>query len=88
MESTEIDALLDELRATLPTPVAEKVRRNGDRTLICGQPGEVVVRVAGDRITVAEYAVKWHGPHTPDEENGTGLISGRGEGANSRAIER
>jgi hypothetical protein len=49
----------------LPTPVAEKVRCNRDRTLICGQSGEVLVRVAGDRITVAEYAVKWHGPHTP-----------------------
>jgi hypothetical protein len=65
VEPIDSDVLLREIRSFLPAPVREEIRLNGALILTGGQPGEVVVRVAGSRITVAECAVVWHGPSTP-----------------------
>jgi hypothetical protein len=58
------NSLLTECRRLLPQPVRESVRREKSHVFIGGSPGEVVIRVRGDRITVAEFAVVWDSPYS------------------------
>lgn len=59
------DVLLREIRAYLSTPVREEMQLDGSLFLVGGDPGEVVVRVRGSKVTVAVFAVVWDGPQTP-----------------------
>jgi hypothetical protein len=57
--------LLRELRELLPGPVREETQLDGSIALIGGDPGEIIVRVNGKKLTVASFSVRWEGPHTP-----------------------
>jgi hypothetical protein len=56
--------LLRELRELLPVPVREATHLDGSLVMIGGDPGEIVVRVSGDKLTVSSVSVRWEGPHT------------------------
>lgn len=56
--------LADVVRGLLPVPVREEPSDDGV-LLSGGDPGLVVVRVAGRGLTVSVYGVRWDGPHTP-----------------------
>ncbi|ADB18095.1 hypothetical protein Psta_3432 [Pirellula staleyi DSM 6068] len=58
-------ALLREIRTHLPTPVREEMQLDGSLVFVGGDPGEVVVRVRGNKVSVAVFGVVWKGPHTP-----------------------
>ena len=49
----------------LPQPVTEGSRLDGVIVLVGGDPGEVIVRITGSRVTVAIFTAGWEGPHTP-----------------------
>ena len=57
--------LLRELRELLAAPVREETQLDGSVVMIGGHPGEVVVRVCADKLSVAVFSVRWEGPHTP-----------------------
>jgi hypothetical protein len=57
--------LLRELRELLPGPVREATQLDGLIALIGGDPGEIIGRVNGNKLTVAAFSVRWEGPHTP-----------------------
>ena len=56
------DHLLQEIRTILPAPVNEETQLDGSHVFVRGDPGEVVVRVHGNQVTVAIFAVVWDGP--------------------------
>jgi hypothetical protein len=57
--------LLQELRALLGDPLREETQLDGSVVLVGGDPGEVIVRVRGSKVSVAVFSVRWEGPHTP-----------------------
>jgi len=64
-EQIERYELYREIRAYLPVPVREESQLDGAEVFVGGDPGEVVVRVRKNRVSVSIYAVEWEGPHTP-----------------------
>ena len=60
-----LEELLREINSLLPEPVRREDGLDGSTVLICGDPGEVVVRVTHEEILVSLYRVHWDGPHTP-----------------------
>jgi len=65
IEPLERNELLREIRAFLPFPVSEEMQLDGAEVFVGGDPGEVVVRVRKNRVSVCIYAVEWDGPHIP-----------------------
>lgn len=65
MSSLDREVLLGEVRRLIPAPIHEETQPDGGLQLIGGDPGEVVVRIIGGKISIALYAVRWEGPHTP-----------------------
>jgi hypothetical protein len=59
------EALLTELRELLPSPVREESEPHGSIVMEAGEPGEVIVRVNGDKVSFSVFSVRWDGPHTP-----------------------
>jgi len=57
--------LLDEIRNCLPDPVRDEEQIDGSRVLVGGDPGEVIVRVSSNKISIAVFSICWEGPHTP-----------------------
>jgi hypothetical protein len=57
--------LLKQLRDLLPAPVHEETQLDGTLVMKGGDPGEVIVRVSGSKVSVAAFSVRWEGPHTP-----------------------
>lgn len=58
-------SLLKLIHATIPLPTREENCADGSLVFVGGDPGEVVVRVAGSRITISVFSIVFEGPHTP-----------------------
>lgn len=65
LEPIDRDCLLKEIQALLPDPIREDTQLDGDVLFVGGDPGEVIVRIGGSKISIAVYSVRWEGPHTP-----------------------
>lgn len=59
------EALVASLIHELPQPVKNETALDGAMVFVGGDPGEVVVRLTDDVLTVSEFAVEWPGPGTP-----------------------
>ena len=59
------EALVASLVHGLPQPVKHEAALDGATVFVGGDPGEVVVRLTADELTVSEFAVEWQGPNTP-----------------------
>jgi hypothetical protein len=64
-EALAWEALVASLVHELPQPVKQETSLDGAMVFVGGDPGEVVVRLTDDVLTVSEFAVEWQGPHTP-----------------------
>jgi hypothetical protein len=65
MNELDQEALLDEIKRLLPHPLREETQLDGDVVLVGGDPGEVIVRIKEDILSIAVYSVRWEGSHTP-----------------------
>ena len=65
LEPIDRDALLQELRELLPSPIGEEKQMDGSLAFVGGDPGEVIVRTSGNRVSIAVYSIQWDGPSTP-----------------------
>ena len=59
------ESLLLEVRKQIPLPVKTESQLDGTIVLTGGKPGEVIVRINDDEISIAVFAIRWDGPHTP-----------------------
>lgn len=59
------NCLLGEIRNLLPDPIRENEQLDGSLLVVGGDPGEVIVRISGGRVSIAVYSVQWEGPNTP-----------------------
>ncbi len=59
------EALLEEINRCLPDPVRKETQLDGDVVLVGGDPGEVIVRISSNKVSIAVYSVRWEGPRTP-----------------------
>lgn len=59
------EALVASLTHELPQPVKQETALDGATLFVGGDPGEVVVRLTDDVLTVSEFAVEWQGPSMP-----------------------
>lgn len=64
LESIDRDFLLGHIREIMPDPVKEETQLDGDLVMVGGDPGEVIVRVSGGKVSIAVFSVRWNGPHT------------------------
>jgi hypothetical protein len=64
-EPMDLDSLLRHIHKLLPNPIREEQQLDGMIVLVGGDPGEVVVRIGDTRVSIAVFAVRWEGPHTP-----------------------
>ena len=58
------DYLLQELQEQLPNPIREETQLDGDFVLVGGDPGEVIVRISGSKVSIAVFSIRWDGPYT------------------------
>ena len=63
-QPVEREYMLAEIGRLLPAPVQEETRLDGVSVFVGGDPGEVVVRVSGNQVSIAVFSVRWEGPHT------------------------
>jgi len=56
------DRLLQEIKELLPDPLREESQLDGSTVFVGGDPGEVIVRVSGNKVSIAEFSVRWDGP--------------------------
>jgi hypothetical protein len=64
-EPIERDDLMRELRELLGSPIREETQLDGIIVIVGGDPGEVVVRVSGNKVSVALFRVVWDRPYSP-----------------------
>ena len=64
MEAGVKERTLDIVRVVMGKPLREEASPDGTTQLIAGDPGEVVVTVSKERVSVFEYAIGWQGPGT------------------------
>ncbi|MFO1041822.1 MAG: hypothetical protein U0941_08555 [Planctomycetaceae bacterium] len=65
MQPLDRRSLLKLIHATIPLPTREENCADGSLVFVGGDPGEVVIRVAGSRITISVFSIALEGPHTP-----------------------
>ena len=65
MSDLERESLLDEIRSLLPDPVVDETQIDGDVVLVGGDPGEVIVRISGNKVSIGVFSIRLDGPHTP-----------------------
>ena len=65
MSELDRETLLDEIKRLLPDPVCEDTPLDGELVFVGGDPGEVIVRIRKNKVSIAVYSVHWDGPHTP-----------------------
>lgn len=65
LQPLDRSSLLKQIHATMPLPIREEVCADGSLVYVGGDPGEVVIRIAQDRITVSMFEIEWEGSHTP-----------------------
>jgi len=61
------DELLSLIRHRLPQPIRQEEAFGGVTTIIAGSPGELVIQLSDDTVSIGIYAIRWDGPHTPVE---------------------
>ena len=61
----EYEELLDFIARELGEPLQRQESLDGATVFVAGDPGEVIVRCRKSSVSVAVYAVRWRGPHTP-----------------------
>ncbi len=59
------DSIIEYLKELLPDPIREGEGLDGSLTLVGGDPGEVIVGMTADEVSVSVFSVLWEGPHTP-----------------------
>ena len=59
------DSIVRYVKELLPIPIWEEEGLDGSMTLVGGDPGEVIVRITADEVSVSVFSVRWEGPHTP-----------------------
>lgn len=59
------EELIELIRSLAPSPFREEIEPDGSRTLVCGDPGEVIILFDNTRITISLFEVQWKGPYTP-----------------------
>jgi hypothetical protein len=57
--------LIAAIRKELPKPV-RKADHDGALVLVAGDPGEVIVHISDESVTIFEFAVEWVGPDKPE----------------------
>jgi hypothetical protein len=57
--------LIRHVQSSLPEPVETETAMSGAAILTGGDPREVIVKIAGKRVSVGIFTVRWDGPHTP-----------------------
>jgi hypothetical protein len=66
IEPIDCDFLLHHIEDDLlPKPVKVEQQLGGEIVLVGGDPGEVIVRISGSKVSVAVFTIRWEGPHTP-----------------------
>ena len=65
LEPIDREYLLQEIQQLLPDPVCDETQLDGDVVLVGGDPGEVIVRISGSKVSIAVFSIRWDGPHTP-----------------------
>ena len=65
LEPIDREYLLQEIQEQLPDPVREETQLDGDVVLVGGDPGEVIVRISGSKVSIAVFSIRWDRPHTP-----------------------
>ena len=65
LEPIDRDDLLQEIQELLSDPVRDESQLDGDVALVGGDPGEVIVRISGSKVSIAVFSIRWDGPHTP-----------------------
>ena len=58
------ESLLDEINRLLPDPIRDETQLDGDVVLVGGDPGEVIVRISGSKVSIAVFSIRWDGPYT------------------------
>jgi hypothetical protein len=64
-EPIDRELLLKDIRECLSDPVREERQLDGSIVMVGGDPGEVVIRVSGSKVSVSVFSVRWEGPHSP-----------------------
>jgi hypothetical protein len=59
------ESLVEYVKELLPDPIRESEGLDGALTMVGGDPGEVIVRLTADDVSVSLFSVQWDGPHTP-----------------------
>jgi len=57
--------IIQSIRELLGPTAKEETSINGSTTFVSGNPGEVVVRLKSNKVSVAMFAVKWEHVHLP-----------------------
>ena len=55
------ESLLVEINRCLPAPIREETQLDGDLNLVGGDPGEVIVRINGNKVSIAVFSIRWDG---------------------------
>jgi hypothetical protein len=58
------EPLLAFIAAQLSRPVSQREEENGTLIFTGGHPPEVIVCLKAGIVVVAEYSLRWNGPHT------------------------
>lgn len=65
MNDLNLNSLVEEIKSLLSDPVQNDRQLDGTVVLVGGDPGEVIVRISGSKVSIAVYSVRWEGSHTP-----------------------
>jgi hypothetical protein len=65
LEPIDRDGLLRKNRELLGASIREETQLDGTIVMVGGDPGEVIVRVDGSKVSIAMVRVSWDGPYTP-----------------------
>lgn len=64
-EPIDRESLLREVKDLLGASIREETQLDGTIVMVGGDPGEVVARVSGSKVSIALFRVCWEGPYTP-----------------------
>ena len=65
LEPFDRDFLLREIWELLPDPLREETQLDGSLVIVGGDPGEVIVRINGTKVSIAVFSIRWDGPGEP-----------------------
>jgi len=65
LEPFDRDFLLREIWELLPNPLREETQLDGSLVIGGGDPGKVIVRINGNKVSIAVFSIRWDGPGEP-----------------------